>query len=903
MASESSIRIAIDASAAKQGAAQVTSALSTVAGEATKLDRNLNQLDAGVVSTGAAMSGLGAASLQASRALGATQKDIYGLAVASSEANRAIGSIENSLTKVGRAAQASAAQIRTLQSLQNLGGYGGTASLTPSDGGGGAISAEAAAAGGALAGLKGQALAAFGAFAGYQTVVKATSAIADFEKQLKQIAVVGGVDQASNEFKLIEETAREIGTTTQFSAGQAAAGLLELTKAGLDAKDSISAIRPAIDLAVAGDVTLARSSEILLATIAQFGKSASDSRSIADVLVKQANVSQSSVEGLAEGFRVVGPLANAVGSSFERTSAILGVLNDAAIRSAEAGTGLRTVLSALSQPTADTARGVERLGLTLDDINPKTNSLVDIFKKLKAAGLDTQTAFQLFGTYGATAGLVIAENTDKLEKYEAALSDANGTSKAASDAVGNTLTGAFSKLKGSLESIAISLGDAGLTSILTNLADLLKDVATGIDDVAQGASSLANAVGTSSPGTYDPTKGIGGIAFTAPPAPIGLPAGVSREEYIRASFLGRTPQAPGIDFSKLSGQFSSASPFVSYGQSTISDLPQQAPVSYTLDIPFGPEAPQKQEPFVTYGSTGTPFGPEQGALDALREQLDLRKSLVGLSEQQKTIIEQVAEAEKAAVQQYGPGSPEGAAAVAAYRTELEATAQAEARYTEAVKATEDASRKAAEAEAQRIEEVKKRAEGIADAISQPVGAGLNQAFSDLLNGGEFNAKAIGQKIGNDILTGLFNELVTSVLVAAIKKLILALLDTQTGGAASSIGKVVDLSGGGQAYALGGAFSGGRTIPFASGGYITNGPQYFPLAGGNRGLMGEAGPEAIMPLERMPNGKLGVYSGGGGGGNVFINVTTPDADSFRRSEQHILGDVNRRKRRWNQTDRR
>ena len=64
---------------------------------------------------------------------------------------------------------------------------------------------------------------------------------------------------------------------------------------------------------------------------------------------------------------------------------------------------------------------------------------------------------------------------------------------------------------------------------------------------------------------------------------------------------------------------------MSYGQSTISDLPQQAPVSYTLDIPFGPDAPQKQEPFVTYGSTGTPFGPEQGALDALREVVGERR--------------------------------------------------------------------------------------------------------------------------------------------------------------------------------------------------------------------------------------------------------------------------------------
>jgi phage-related minor tail protein len=78
------------------------------------------------------------------------------------------------------------------------------------------------------------------------------------------------------------------------------------------------------------------------------------------------------------------------------------------------------------------------------------------------------------------------------------------------------------------------------------------------------------------------------------------------------------------------------------------------------------------------------------------------------------------------------------------------------------------------------------------------------------------------------------------------------------------------SGTGGIYALGGAFSGGREItPFARGG-VVRGPTLFPMANG-AGLMGEAGPEAIMPLRRGPDGRLGVSgSGGGGGGVVIIN---------------------------------
>ena len=73
------------------------------------------------------------------------------------------------------------------------------------------------------------------------------------------------------------------------------------------------------------------------------------------------------------------------------------------------------------------------------------------------------------------------------------------------------------------------------------------------------------------------------------------------------------------------------------------------------------------------------------------------------------------------------------------------------------------------------------------------------------------------------------------------------------------------------YANGGAFASGNLVPFANGGAFTNSivsrPTVFPMANGT-GLMGEAGPEAVMPLKRDSRGRLGVtVSGGGGGGNV------------------------------------
>lgn len=94
-----------------------------------------------------------------------------------------------------------------------------------------------------------------------------------------------------------------------------------------------------------------------------------------------------------------------------------------------------------------------------------------------------------------------------------------------------------------------------------------------------------------------------------------------------------------------------------------------------------------------------------------------------------------------------------------------------------------------------------------------------------------------------------------------------------------------LVGGIMPFAKGGLTSG--ITPFASGGVVAA-PTYFPL-GRSVGLMGEAGAEAILPLQRGADGRLGVAAGGGGGGvNVVFNVTANDAVSFRKSEAQITG---------------
>ena len=143
----------------------------------------------------------------------------------------------------------------------------------------------------------------------------------------------------------------------------------------------------------------------------------------------------------------------------------------------------------------------------------------------------------------------------------------------------------------------------------------------------------------------------------------------------------------------------------------------------------------------------------------------------------------------------------------------------------------------------------------------------------------FQGVAIQGKSVTDTLRTLALSMSQITLQAAFKP-----LEQAAGGVLQNI-----LGGG---LGIGGGASAGLPVPFASGGVISS-PIAFPLSGGATGIAGERGAEAIMPLSRGPDGRLGVKSEGAHRNvNVTFNVSTPDADSFRRTETQLAAMLNR-----------
>ena len=162
----------------------------------------------------------------------------------------------------------------------------------------------------------------------------------------------------------------------------------------------------------------------------------------------------------------------------------------------------------------------------------------------------------------------------------------------------------------------------------------------------------------------------------------------------------------------------------------------------------------------------------------------------------------------------------------------------------------------------------------ATTFTRSVGGSLRGAFDALI----FD----GAKLG-DVLRNLSLSIADSALDKVMKPVTSHFGNLLGGGLESLINGILPFENGA-------AFSSGRVTPFATGGIVSQATS-FPMRGG-MGLMGEAGPEAIMPLARGADGKLGVRGGGGGTVTVNMNITTPDAASFQRSRTQVAASIQR-----------
>lgn len=401
------------------------------------------------------------------------------------------------------------------------------------------------------AGATAQLSKAVAGLAAYATLGNAIRVMAGFEER---IIIAGKVARATEvEFAKLEATAKALGATTRFTAEEAAEGLIALARAGFEVTEQVAAIEDTLKLATAAELELGEASGYVANSLRQFGLAATEAVRVADAFVVASNRSNTDVRQLADAMGYAGTIAATLGLSIEQTASLIGVLGDRGIQASMAGTNLRGVLLALTDPTEKVERALAELGLTYDDVNPATNDFLVVLEnfgdaidrlpnRLDAAGLMTQ----IFGRRNAAAAIAMAESVDKARELTKAQEESLAAHRDIAEELEKTLIGRFNALKSATQAVMIETGEAGLTGALKGLLDtatgalrILGGVEGSFDDVGRAAEFAAVAVAALSArlafaglASVIPLLGrtavaIGGVATAAGglAAPLALAAG------------------------------------------------------------------------------------------------------------------------------------------------------------------------------------------------------------------------------------------------------------------------------------------------------------------------------------------------------------------------------------------
>ena len=278
---------------------------------------------------------------------------------------------------------------------------------------------------------------AVGAIAGLGSLfVMATKKGAEFAKQMSTLKAVSGA--TSSEMDAMSNSAKELGSSTQFTANQVGELQTEFAKMGFTTKQILASTKATLDLAASLEVGLANAAMLAGSTVNAFGLEAKDTQRVVDVLAKSTSSSALDFSSLTEAFKNVAPAAAATNRSVEETTGLLGILANNGIKGSRAGTGLSKAFIELNK------QGIP-LNDALDKIKNSSNSL--------------KTAMQIAGEVGGKALSVLANKRPQIDSLTRTLENSAGAAKEMAEVRLDNLAGDTTKLSSAWEGFLLSIED------------------------------------------------------------------------------------------------------------------------------------------------------------------------------------------------------------------------------------------------------------------------------------------------------------------------------------------------------------------------------------------------------------------------------------------------------------
>lgn len=298
---------------------------------------------------------------------------------------------------------------------------------------------------------------------------------AEFDKSMSQVAATMGYtweelaeegSEAALTFDTLRDFAQDMGKSTAFSANEASQALNYMALAGYDADKSMAMLPKVLDLASAGNMDLAKSSDMVTDAQSALGLSVDDTEKLVDQMAKTSARSNTSVEQLGEGILTIGATARSLKGGTVELNKSLGLLADNGIKASEGGTKLRNIVLALQAPTDKATKELGKLSVQAFDSEGNFRSLQDIFADLngalgnmseKDAAIAKSTIFNKRDL--AAVNALLNTSTERWDQLGAEIENSAGAAHAMAETQLDNLAGDVTLFKSALEGAEITISD------------------------------------------------------------------------------------------------------------------------------------------------------------------------------------------------------------------------------------------------------------------------------------------------------------------------------------------------------------------------------------------------------------------------------------------------------------
>lgn len=323
----------------------------------------------------------------------------------------------------------------------------------------------------------------------------------DFDASMSKVQALTRLSGDSPELAALREQARQLGASTQFTAGNAADAQGFLAMAGFNPQAIRAAMPGMLALAKAGDSELADTADIASNILTGFNLQAGDMGRVGDVLVGAFTRSNTNLQMLGETMKYVAPVAAGVGQDIETMAAMAGKLGDAGIQGSMGGTALRAIISRLAKPPKMAAKALEELGIQAADadgnLRDMPSILTELYDKTKALGSADQAGYfkSIAGEEAFSALQVLTQQAGngELQKFIGTLREANGEAEEVARVIGDNLRGDLKALGSAWEDLGIQISDqqnGPLRGITQGITKVIGSVKTWVAENPALASQL-----------------------------------------------------------------------------------------------------------------------------------------------------------------------------------------------------------------------------------------------------------------------------------------------------------------------------------------------------------------------------------------------------------------------------